>query len=186
MALPAATSSKAIDKGLPETEATWGGTTDAESLTQGVVVAVDLPGPTRGQRHQGELRVDLVEQFLDGRVHECDLSLSHHDPSAWSSGAVPGVVNGEFPALAGGSTTGRAALGGEPVALHYTGHLGCGLRYVVIDDHGIGDGQPFSLLVGPGFEPQADVVLVIPPGPQPGLLGHRGGGLQQDQSGVRS
>src|SRR5579883_1933874 len=51
------------------------------ALTEAVVVGVDLAGPPRSHRHQGELRVDLVQQLLDGRVHQRVAPHGHVRPS---------------------------------------------------------------------------------------------------------
>ena len=81
VALPADTSSKAMVRGLPDTEVTWGGTTYAHALAELVVVRVDLPGPLGRQGHQRELGVHLVEEVLDGGIHERVAALGHSGSS---------------------------------------------------------------------------------------------------------
>jgi hypothetical protein len=53
----------------------------AESLAELVVVVVDLAGPHRGERHEGELRADAVEQALHPRFHEVGAPFGHRDHS---------------------------------------------------------------------------------------------------------
>ncbi len=49
----------------------------AEPFTELVEVGVDVPGPAGGQRDQRELRVGLVEEILDRRVHHRVVRVFH-------------------------------------------------------------------------------------------------------------
>ena len=59
---------------------------------------------------------------------------------------------------------------GRSGPVNYSGQLGLGPTQVVVD-HGEGGhlASPFHLL-GTSFDPLADVVLIVPPGRQPGRL----------------
>ncbi len=76
--------------------------------------------------------------------------------------------------------------GGEAVTVQYTGHVGRGLRHVMVDHHFVGDGLPLPLLVGPGPEPLGDMGLVVSASPETLLLGIGGRRLQEDQSRLRA
>src|SRR5439155_12142192 len=64
-------------KGLPGYRGHLGRDDGAQALAELVEVGVDLPAPHGRQAHQGEFGVNLVEQFLDRRLHHGRMAVGH-------------------------------------------------------------------------------------------------------------
>ena len=79
----------------------------AQAFAQLVEVGVDLPAPHGGQAHQGELRIDPIEQILDGWLHHGGVAVRHREGLLrW------GAVGGRGGSGLAGAGPGRASIGG--------------------------------------------------------------------------
>ena len=98
---------------------------------------------------------------------------------------VRGLAGTAGSGAAVGSSDGRISPeGGTTMTLHYTGHLGSGLRHLPIDHHGIGDLPAQALLLRPGAQTPGDGRLVVSAGPEPSLLVLERRGQEQNEGGV--
>ena len=107
----------------------------AEALAELVVVVVDLAGPHRGERHEGELRADAVEQPLHPRFHEVGAPFGHEGHSiTWGKRAGQRSGCARVRRAVGRETPGH---GRFATGLQDSSHLVDGSGQVVVDHDGV-------------------------------------------------